>query len=257
MNFWRRGKLRLARALRLDVTHPQAHYARFLKDHIQGVSSWLDIGCGRQIVPPDKMPESEQKLYFGSVPLLVGVDVDEAILQHPVIHVRVIALCPPLPFRSASFDLVTANMVIEHVRDPAIFLREVHRVLRPDGTFIFHTPNSRFYLTVIARFTPDWLKHKIVWYLEGRREADIFETFYNLNRPEDITRFADASGFEVVDLLVKGGDGAFGPLGPIGWLECFVLKLLATVRQGRYNSNLIVRLRKRAGSDSRSAAPEA
>jgi SAM-dependent methyltransferase len=245
MNFWRRGKLRLAQVLNLDLTHPQVHYARFLQDHIREVATWLDIGCGRQIIPSDKMPESEQKRVFGSIPLLVGVDVDEAILQHQVINARVIALCPPLPFRSGSFDLVTSNMVIEHVQDPKAFLGEVRRVLRPAGSFIFHTPNSRYYLTFIARFTPDWLKNKIVWYLEGRREADIFETFYRMNTPEEIIKLAMANRFEVVELFVKGGDGAFGPLGPIGWIECLLLKLIASVKNGRYNSNLIVQLRKR------------
>jgi SAM-dependent methyltransferase len=248
MDFWRRGKLRLAKLLNLDVTHPQVHYARFLLDHIQDVSTWLDIGCGRQIIPSDKMSESEQKLCFGSIPLLVGVDADEAILLHPVINARVIALCPPLPFRSGSFDLVTANMVIEHIQDPSLFLTEVHRVLRPGASFIFHTPNSRYYLTFIARFTPEWLKHKIVWYLEGRREEDIFRTHYSMNTPEDIIKLATANAFEVVELFVKGGDGTFGRLGPIGWLECFLLKLVASVRNGRYNSNLIVRLRKRTAS---------
>jgi SAM-dependent methyltransferase len=248
MNFWRRGKLRLATALKLDLTHPQVHYARFLQSHTRDVSTWLDIGCGRQIIPPDKMSEDEQKRSFGNIPLLVGVDVDEAILQHQVINARVIALCPPLPFRSGSFDLVTANMVIEHVQDPASFLREVHRVLRPGGSFIFHTPNSRYYLIFIARLTPEWAKHKIVWYLEGRREADIFETHYHMNTPEDIINFAAANKFEVVELALNGGDGTFGRLGPVGWLECFLLKLVASIKSGRYNSNLIVQLRKRTAN---------
>jgi SAM-dependent methyltransferase len=38
-----------------------------------------------------------------------------------------------LPFEDASFDLVTAWSVFEHVSDPRPLLREVRRVLRPDG----------------------------------------------------------------------------------------------------------------------------
>jgi SAM-dependent methyltransferase len=44
-------------------------------------------------------------------------------------------------FPSASFDLVLASHLIEHLNDPASFVREVHRILVPGGRFIVTTPN--------------------------------------------------------------------------------------------------------------------
>ena len=244
MNFWRKGKLAIARTLRLDVTHPQAHYARFLVERLDGVSRWLDVGCGRQVVPPDKMSLEEQRACFGKVPFLVGIDVDQAILQHPLLKARVIGLCGALPFAADSFDLVTANMVVEHIQDPSTFLADIYRVLRPSGRFIFHTPNSLYYLVCIARVTPEFLKRKLVWILEGRRDEDIFKTYYALNTPQRVAHLAKAVGFEVETLRVEGGDGSFGGLGPLGWAECLLLKALAVVQHGQFNSNLIVSLRK-------------
>jgi hypothetical protein len=55
---------------------------------------------------------------------------------------------------------------------------------------------------------------------------------------------AKAVGFEVETLRVEGGDGFFGGLGPLGWAECLLLKALAVVQHGQFNSNLIVSLRK-------------
>ncbi len=246
MNFWRKGKLAIARTMDLDLTHPQVHYARFLADRLGGVSRWLDVGCGRQLVPPDKMSLDQQRTCFGQVPFLVGVDIDQAILEHPLLSSRVIGLCGTLPFASETFDLVTANMVLEHVQDPAAFLADIYRVLRPNGRFIFHTPSARYYLVALARLTPESVKHKLIWILERRRDEDIFRTYYRLNTPAAIARFAKTSGFEVDALVVKGGDGAFGALGPVGWVECGVLKLLSVVADGRFNSNLIVSLRKPA-----------
>ncbi|MDR1248418.1 MAG: class I SAM-dependent methyltransferase [Treponema sp.] len=44
-------------------------------------------------------------------------------------------------FPGASFDLVLASHLIEHLNDPAAFVREVRRVLAPGGRFLVTTPN--------------------------------------------------------------------------------------------------------------------
>lgn len=46
-----------------------------------------------------------------------------------------------LPFRSASLDGILAGEIIEHVYDPALLLRECHRVLKPGGVLVLTTPN--------------------------------------------------------------------------------------------------------------------
>jgi SAM-dependent methyltransferase len=44
-------------------------------------------------------------------------------------------------FPDASFDLVLASHLIEHLNDPAAFVREAYRVLAPGGSFLVTTPN--------------------------------------------------------------------------------------------------------------------
>ena len=44
-----------------------------------------------------------------------------------------------LPFRDASFDLIISHAVIEHVRNPSAYLREVRRVLSPGGRMFLET----------------------------------------------------------------------------------------------------------------------
>ncbi len=49
-----------------------------------------------------------------------------------------------LPFPDASFDLVTAFDVLEHLEDDQAGLREFHRVLRPGGHLLLTVPAYRF-----------------------------------------------------------------------------------------------------------------
>lgn len=47
-----------------------------------------------------------------------------------------------LPFEDSSFDMLTCFQVIEHIADPAPFLTEISRVLRPGAVALLTTPNA-------------------------------------------------------------------------------------------------------------------
>jgi SAM-dependent methyltransferase len=75
-----------------------------------------------------------------------GIDVDpEAIREcaaaHPEIDAR-LASGDCLPFDNACFDIVLSLDVFEHIRDSDRHLREVRRVLKPEGTYLLQTPNK-------------------------------------------------------------------------------------------------------------------
>jgi SAM-dependent methyltransferase len=46
------------------------------------------------------------------------------------------------PFPAAYFDVLTAFQVIKHLSEPAVLLKEIRRVLRPDGQALFTTPQA-------------------------------------------------------------------------------------------------------------------
>jgi len=54
-----------------------------------------------------------------------------------LLHVREGDLNEPLPFEAASFDVAMSLDVVLHLRDRSTFFREVARVLRPGGRFLF------------------------------------------------------------------------------------------------------------------------
>ena len=48
-----------------------------------------------------------------------------------------------LDFGDAFFDYVTMLAVIEHLTNPDAILKEIHRILKPGGKFVFTTPKKQ------------------------------------------------------------------------------------------------------------------
>jgi ubiquinone/menaquinone biosynthesis C-methylase UbiE len=51
--------------------------------------------------------------------------------------------CYDLPFDDKAFDVVTSADVIEHLKEPMHHLREICRVLKPEGALVLTTPKWR------------------------------------------------------------------------------------------------------------------
>ena len=58
-----------------------------------------------------------------------------------ILSVGGVDLNSPLPFKSACFDGVNLTEVIEHIENQAQLIREIARVLKPDGVVVISTPN--------------------------------------------------------------------------------------------------------------------
>ena len=72
------------------------------------------------------------------------------------------AIVPPFDgIEDNSFDVVVSFQVIEHIKDDAFFLKEMHRVLKPGGKALISTPNIKKTLTRnpwhIREYTADQL----------------------------------------------------------------------------------------------------
>ncbi|MCS7042905.1 MAG: methyltransferase domain-containing protein [Bryobacteraceae bacterium] len=67
----------------------------------------------------------------------------------------VVARAEQTPFRDASFDLVVAFEVIEHLEDWRALLAEARRLLAPGGQFIVSTPNRLYYAESRAQSGPN------------------------------------------------------------------------------------------------------
>lgn len=155
---------------------------------IDADSRILDFGAGRGWWEHHAVPVMHYRLrrFRGRVKEVVGVDVDEAILDNPGLDsAHVIAgghLELPLP--DAYFDLVLADYVLEHVAqdDAKVVAAEIGRVLKPGGWFVARTPNKWGIIGLGARAVPNRLHARVLTRLQsGRPAKDVFPTRYAMN----------------------------------------------------------------------------
>lgn len=82
---------------------------------------------------------------------VVGVDIDQGAVSHATEtyqspNLRFIeGSITDIPIQSERFDVITCFEAIEHVEDHEGLMREVTRLLEPDGVFIVSTPNKAQY----------------------------------------------------------------------------------------------------------------
>ncbi len=180
------------------VRHPQRVYFERMKEILRSECVWLDVGCGRQIVPwwMNEQAEIESGLK-SQARFLIGVDPDFAALRdNRSCHWRLQANSIALPFADASFDLVTSNMVFEHLEKPFESLMEIRRVLRRGGKMLLLTPNWLDIVTIAARAIPNRWHPAIVSRLEARSAADVYPTYFRFNRPNSIGQMLGKAGFK-------------------------------------------------------------
>ncbi|MBY5163600.1 class I SAM-dependent methyltransferase [Salsipaludibacter albus] len=152
----------------------------------------LDYGAGRgSWVAEDHAPaRRDLQLLRGDVARVVGADVDPVVQDNPALDEAVV-ITPgaPLPFDDASFDLVVADWVFEHLDDPATACPELARVVRPGGWVCARTPNRRGLIAAGARLVPNRLHTRVLSRLQpDRQPEDVFPTVYALNTPADLRR---------------------------------------------------------------------
>jgi SAM-dependent methyltransferase len=228
------------------LRNAQFAYKEVLERRVKLADRWLDIGCGRRLFP-DWMPQAEehQLRITRSARWVFGLDQDFASLtDNRIVPLRVAGDCSRLPFADGSFDLLTANMVVEHVADPDSLLRDAHRILKPGGFLVFHTPNLHSYATFLATLVPESWKKKLVGIIEGRKDEDVFPTHYGMNVPSRIRSLAGKNGFRVTQLDMAESSAQAVVLGPMVILELFWIRILRLSLFRGWRSNIIAVLQK-------------
>lgn len=141
--------------------------------------SMLECGCGPGFL------SKNIKQWFPNITATL-TDYEYVLLQRARAETNSVVIqcdAETLPLESASFDLVISFHMIEHLVDPKHFIDEAYRVLKPNGYFIYATPN------------PDGLPARIL----KQKWSGIREDHIALHTPTEWYSMTTKGGFKLLE----------------------------------------------------------
>jgi 2-polyprenyl-3-methyl-5-hydroxy-6-metoxy-1,4-benzoquinol methylase len=108
----------------------------------------LDLGCGEGLFASALLDAGAEVLAAD----VAAEPLRRAAARDPRLELRLIDGDDAWELQDASFDVVWAGEVIEHVADTAAFMSEIRRVLRSGGSLLLSTPSCGGLSLVRAAF---------------------------------------------------------------------------------------------------------
>ena len=133
------------------IEEPGVEVSNLLRDYLPERSSVVDVGCGAGAYGPPLIATGHNWLGLESNPHCCG------ILERRQLSFRRVDLeSRKLPCADGEWDCAICIEVLEHVKDPETFLREIARMIR--GRALFSVPNME-----LLPYLYDW--RVVPWHL--------------------------------------------------------------------------------------------
>jgi len=231
----------------------QEIWGETIRGHLTPTVRWLEAGCGWRLLGKDL--EALEDELVGRARLVVGVDLDFLHLRkHINIFRRIRASLVSLPFPDASFDLVTCNMVLEHLPEPSPMFQEMSRVLAPGGTLLVHTPNTRNYLIFANIIAKKLLPRSIILKLvhDARAKDDIFPTYYRANNAGTLHDLGESANLQPEFMRFLTHPQPYSRFfAPAAFFELLLMRAIMRPPLNRFGTTIVTAFRKRPADSLR------
>ncbi len=177
-------------------------FFRLIEKYAQRNNRILEIGAG---------PTNKTTAFLSGIGTVTGLDVDPAVKSNVHCQEAVIYDGTQVPFADSIFDLVVSDYVCEHIEHPLELTREIYRVLRPEGRYIFRTPNLWHYVSLVGKFSPHRF-HKLVANPLRRKTSTggIYPTFHRMNTRRACRRVLERAGFSIIVIEMIEKEPSYG-----------------------------------------------
>ncbi|TRD21970.1 bifunctional 2-polyprenyl-6-hydroxyphenol methylase/3-demethylubiquinol 3-O-methyltransferase UbiG [Palleronia caenipelagi] len=149
----------------------------------------VDIGCGGGLLCEPMTRLGAEVTGCDAEETSVGVARHHAVEQGLDIDYRA-TTAEALASEIEPVDVVLAQEVIEHVADPATFVRDCHALLKPGGILILSTLNRTPKSFALAIIGAEWV---LRWLPRGTHDWSRFVT------PDELAALCEQAGLDVLD----------------------------------------------------------
>lgn len=123
-----------------DIVGPtQLYQYQYIEPYLKSSNAVLDVACGTGY---------GSKFLVEHNAVVYGVDISNEVINfatHRYPEIQFIqSSADNLPFEDNFFDVIVSVETVEHIHDDISFLKEVHRVLKPNGKILLTTPHHGF-----------------------------------------------------------------------------------------------------------------
>jgi len=141
----------------------------------------LDCGCGEGYVSRELVRRGHKVVGIDMSQYIIKAAKEATVDNEEYLRGDVINM----PFRDGSFDCAVSNFLLVELEKPEDFIKEVKRILKPKGRFIFQTLHPSLFISKTGQS-------------EGRTVSDYFNSTkiyeklgrpYNFESPVEITTF--------------------------------------------------------------------
>jgi SAM-dependent methyltransferase len=199
----------------------------------------LEIGAG---------PSNRTSRFLSTLGEVDGIDPDPAVLTNDALRVAKVMGANGFPVADTSYDCCVSDYVVEHVENGEEHLREVARVLKTGGHYIFRTVHRFHYVALIAAATP----HKFHTLVANRARRlpptthDPYPTRYAMNTFRAVERAAKRAGLHVEQVMWAEKEPAYGRFSRLAFLIMLLYERFVNSSPlfSGWRANLYVVLRK-------------
>jgi len=190
-------------------------FYKMIRHEIKQGDLILNLGAG----PGDSLSDEDFQIrdVRGNGWTILGCDPDLLVLSNIQINESKMMINPDIiPYESGYFDLIYSDYVLEHVREPNVFLKEVYRVLKPGKKFFFRTPNIHHYVTLGSILITNCLiancfQKKMVSKAKefGWNDFSSYPKYYRINSRKVLEKMASKIGFRNIKIVMFEGEPSY------------------------------------------------
>jgi len=174
---------------------PHNKYRKVLLENLNrdNIKIWFDAGGGYYTGLSEENIKAAKKKSIH----IISSDRDKSSLgKNKQAKDLIICDLEKIPLKDNYADIITLRMVVEHLENPDNVLRELTRILKPEGRMIIYTPNLYNPWRIVAIYFPTFYINKVKKKWWNMPEEDIYPHYYKLNTRKKIKKTLGKLGLE-------------------------------------------------------------